>query len=185
MFARNRAVVVGCCGLMLFLFGLSCSKPADIQHQQSYTDNGVSFQYPGNWTLVNNRFDSGASQIRVESPQGSLVLVSISAENDTTGLDEVFTLQAQELYDTIRTSGRSVLQESTVPVSTDSDGSPRRGMKRRIVTQMNGAQHLYHLTVYQFRYENRQCHIVYQSEDPYVMDTVKGFELVLASFHKK
>lgn len=185
MFAGNRAVVVGCCGLMLLLLGLSCAKPADIQHPQSYTGNSVSFQYPGNWTLVNNRFDSGASQIRVESPQGSLVIVSISAKNDTTGLDRVFTLQAEELYHTIKTSGGSVLQESTVPVSTDRDGAPRMGMKRRIVTHMNGAQHLYHLTVYQFRYENSQCHIVYQSEDPYVMDTAKGFELVLASFHKK
>lgn len=170
---------------LLLILNLSCSEPADIEHPKSYTGAGVSFRYPGNWTFAASVSENGESRIRVESPQGSRVIVSISAGNDSTHLDEMFTRHAEELYDTIKKSGGAVTQESTVPVSTDSDGSLRMGMKRRIVAQMNGQQNLYHQTVYQFRNEKSQCHITYQSEDAYILDTVRGFELVLASFQKK
>lgn len=184
MFSRNRSVT-GCCELMLLLFALSCSEPADIGHPQSYTGAGVAFRYPGNWKLADKPSETAVSRIRIESPQGSSVIVFVSAGNDTTPFDEVFSQQADELYATIKSAGGAVIQEATVPVSTDSDGSPRTGMKRRILAQINGKQHLYHQTVYRFGYENSLCHIAYQSEDAYTLDTIKGFELVLATFHKK
>ena len=73
-----KNITLGLCLLLLPFFS-ACEKMADIASPQSYSKDGISFRYPGNWKITEEEVFEGLGDktkiINVESPGDAIVLI--------------------------------------------------------------------------------------------------------------
>jgi hypothetical protein len=171
--------------LVFLLVLLGCSRPADLEHPRSYDRDGISFDYPGNWTVTKEAAENGIRSIELDSPQGAHVSVMVFGKEEGTGPEELAIRYAGMLQRRFEAMGGRVEAEMTVKVNTDIDGRSRDGLKRRLGVHINEEKEVYHQTVYAVPHPEGMTGLGFQAKDKDVLDTIRGFELVLSSFRRR
>jgi hypothetical protein len=136
--------------LLASLFFFACEKKPEIQSPLSYAKDGISFRYPGNWSVTEDVEPPGESGFRylfVESPGSATVIVQYYNPGMDLGVEEFAaefhkgTLAETEQFGRLGplstlqvTSGNTVLVRALV------GGSLREGVERSFSISAVGEQ---------------------------------------------
>ncbi|MEO1270058.1 MAG: hypothetical protein AAFX99_18375 [Myxococcota bacterium] len=73
-FILTGFMLSGCCEQ------IGAEPPADIQNPKTYRKGGLSFSYPGNWTITEDSEDGGIRSVFIETPGDALMTIQVYPE---------------------------------------------------------------------------------------------------------
>ncbi|MCO6511370.1 MAG: hypothetical protein J5I65_11325 [Aridibacter famidurans] len=125
--------------LPILLFAVSlvaCEKPAEIAVPQQYNKDGISFTYPGNWSVTEDVEQDGYRYVIVETPGDALFMVQVYDEDEAFDLDlfvESYSeqMKAEIPFGTAEKGSRSSIERLI-------DGELRTGVYERFPVSLVG-----------------------------------------------
>ena len=126
-------------------FTLACGgvgdQPADIGNPQTFTQDGLAFDYPGNWTATVDPPQDGILSVQLENPGNALVIVQSYPSGIRPDLDVATTTMVDAMVSSISgaTGGLAEMQPPTITQGSRTiAGAPRDERIANFTLQMFG-----------------------------------------------
>ncbi|WP_144017021.1 hypothetical protein [Vibrio sp. AND4] len=87
--------------IILSFFLMSCERGADLENTKEYSNNKVTFKYPGNWEVTEDSETEDFRFIFVESPGSGIMRIEIYNHEDSFKLKEFVKLDIEYLLGTV------------------------------------------------------------------------------------
>ncbi len=148
-------------------------RQADVSSPQSYSKQGLSFQYPGNWKVTDDENFDFFRYLFIESPGDAIVIIQIFGREDALGLKEFsadFADGAKEDY----TLGS--ISESSFQMADD------YLEEQFSITILN--ETVPHLRRYmRLEFGQKLCFVIFQVADEDLEKAAPGFQLIVSSLN--
>jgi hypothetical protein len=181
--------------LVTFLLGAflvaACESVPELREPQSYSRDGISFRYPGNWSITEDMVRTGFPRFRylsLESPGSATVIVTcheprldlsveeFAAEFHRKALEETEKLPLGPFEPFSAQTGKTVSVQSAV------GGIPTHGVEQSFSISA-GSQRLPHrFRAFKVESESATAFLLVQAADEDWDLVAPGFDLVLGSF---
>ncbi len=170
--------------ILVFLFGCG-ERNADIKNSNSYSKDGVSFEYAGNWKVTEDVEGGGYRYIFVESPGAAISRIEIYPKEASFSLLEFVKLDIEQLKASMpKVFGLSEKDEIRV-IKKPFEGKAYTGYEYKFNLSLLGVDVPHISEFYMFQSETEKAYISNQVavED---LDKVKdGFMLIVKDFEVK
>ena len=162
---------------------LGCEKMADIGSPQEYDTDGVSFSYPGNWSIGVEKLGQGEDKTKVinlESPGDAIVIMCLyDFEEDGTlwefAEDFISDMDLQEIP--LVKQGKSDFS----PITRQGKSQPIKGLKNRLKFSFLGESIPHVQEYFVFKKGGRSLYVVCQSAEEDLEKTEPAFRQIVGS----
>ena len=173
----------------------SCSlfiEPApNVDQPKTYSDHGVTYDYPGNWKVSEESMNEGGTEITtitVESPGSTIAIVQV--------FDSPIDIEMDMLVDEFQKGMSSALsaqfggivtveQRDRVPTERNILGGSREGRKARFDVAILGEKVPHTVDLYGMKLTERTIALYLQAPDEDVEKVKPGFDLVLDTLREQ
>ena len=174
--------------IVLLPFFSACEKMANIDSPQSYSKDGLSFLYPGNWKITEEEFFEEITKfINIESPGNANVMICFYDFEDDETLMEFATEfsrdMASEIEDTIPLSKVGKIEFSKV--TREGIFGPIEGLSNKIPLVFLGQKVPQVLEYFTLKKQNKTVFIVCQSSEDDLEKTEPAFKQVVETLELK
>lgn len=174
----SNSLLVFCC---LILVGCS-EKQADIEKQNQYEKDELSFSYPGNWDVTEDSVTDGWRIIFIESPGDALMSIEVYANDESFELQEFVELSIDELRsampDMLNMSETIAINE----IETNLTNSVLNGYRYEFSLSIIGIEVPHVNDNFMFTYKDKTAYISSQVATEDLEKVKNGFQLVLETF---
>src|SRR4029450_6866975 len=174
------------------LFSLACEGPADVHQPQSYSRDGISFDYPRNWSVTEDVVQPGDSQFRylfVESPGSAIVIVQRHKPASDQSVEEFAAdfqrNAAKETKDLARIGSLTLFNAgggSTGSVHSVVAGTLREGVEQHFSVSAAGEQVPHMFRAFKVDTGTATTFLLVQSSTEDWNLVAPGFDLIFTSF---
>ena len=180
---RNRYFVLFCFVLVLLIiiqyYRLNNERTADITSPTTYNKEGLSFSYPGNWKIIEDKGQGDIRCIFIESPGNAVFVIQTCPNQEAIPLQqfaEQFPEIAQQetLFSSIGTSSFSDLEKS------ERSGG-RYGVQEEFSSKALGIQRQYIRRYYFVTNDTQTAYLISQVATADLSKVKAGFGLILNS----
>jgi hypothetical protein len=178
--------------LLFALLFVACETSPDLQDSRSYSRDGISFRYPGNWSVTEDVTEPGPSKNRylfVESPGSALVAVQsyepgldLSVEEFAAGFHRKLIEGVEEVALLGPLKPFSGHAGNAVPIRSMVAGTPREGVEHSFAVSAGGEQVPHRFRAFRLETGSATTYLVVQAADEDWNLVAPGFDLVLGSF---
>jgi hypothetical protein len=181
--------------LLIALSASACETPPDVANPRLYWSEGLSFRYPGNWSVSEELEEEDGLRIRslsVESPGNAIVLmssfeppVSMSLEEYAAEFQSAIAEEAGEMGRVGRWQPVSVEALSSRSAGSRIGGVPHQGVEYVYTLSLLGTEVPHVVRI--FRVETAASTTFLLAQAPAVdwSKVLKGFQLVVESFEAR
>ncbi len=172
----------------LLPFFSACEKMANIDSPQSYSKDGLSFSYPGNWKITEEEvFEEITRFINIESPGNANVMICFYDFEDDETLMEFATEfsrdMASEIEDTIPLSKVGKIEFSKV--TREGVSGPIEGLSNKIPLVFLGQKVPQVLEYFTLKKQSKTVFIVCQSSEEDLEKTEPAFKQIVETLELK
>jgi hypothetical protein len=170
---------------------IACETSPDLQRPQLYSRDGISFRYPGNWSVTEDVEKPGASKYRylfVESPGSALVIVQYYEPGVEQSVEEFAAEFHRKTLEEVAEVALGPVKAfsghpgNAVPVHAIVAGVRREGIEHSYSVSAVGEQVPHRFRAFRVETGSGTAFLVVQAASEDWSLVAPGFELVLASF---
>lgn len=166
--------------ILIFTSLAACEKNADTSIPLNYAKDNISFAYPENWTVTEDKQEDDVRFLSIEAPGDAIVLVQIYSTQDAASLKEYAEWFSKE-----------VIKDTPVVESSVGDFEDIKrtinavtltGMRQKFSITLLGTDVPYTAEYYRIENDNRVAFLISQTAAEDLAKVNGGFELLLGTF---
>lgn len=172
---KNKAYMLCLTATLILSFGCS-EQPATVDEPKSYTQDGLSFDYPGNWRVTEDNQEKGVRDLSIETPGNALMIIQIYSEDCAVEI-----LEFAKLFARATKKSAPIGNISDSEYDSVSEFSGYEELTERLTVTMLGQQLPYTREYWMKSFSERVCYIIASVTDEEQSLVAEGFDLVVSS----
>lgn len=166
--------------LCILIIIAACEQNADTSKPLNYAKDTISFAYPENWTVTEDKQEDDVRYLFIETPGDAIVLVQIYPIQDAVSLKEYAEWFSKEVIKETPVAERSV--GNFEDINRTINGVTLTGMRQKFSITLLGIDVPHTAEYYRIEKGNKVAFLISQTASEDLAKVNGGFELLLGTF---